>query len=732
MRKRNAGQGRVTNIAAVGTLAVRAATLLLAAIPLASPTPARTQPRTSAESPSGANDPFTMIARFEDRRESCPELLLLLADQNAMVRARAAIAIGRIGRAADVSPLAPLLGDFDATVRHDAAFALGEIDDSLAAVVLETYILSGVERDGGIRALCVEGLGKHRAGAAAIRSALRDPVPMVAAAALHAAWQVPGTDPLAQAVDLSLSTDPGLQRAAACCLMRLLGVKPSGRTAVPEVTPIDADARARAVARLRELVSSPDPQVRIYSVRGLAGAADDTTTTVLTARARDTDWRVRIEAVRALASPGRAARPRVLRPLWNDRNYNVRIVAVEALATLGPAKEAIRRLHGLLHDRSPRIRQAAFSALLARYRASGDPMTGPAIDAVEAVSLEMQGQRDWSMRALAADGAVLLPLDLSLPILERMVRDEPRVARAAVTPLLQRHARLHSGPVLAQVGADLQRFLASHDPVLRAVTIESLGTIFADTSLAVDASDWMGLEMILDQSRRYSVEFDRIPEVRLAVVEAARQHVTRQEMRRILGVCAADPDYLVRRAAAEALREAGLVPPREPEPVETGMTAAEYEPILRWAEKDHWAVLETGEGSIVVRLFSREAPLTCWSFARLSRDGFFDRSRWHRVVPDFVLQAGCSRGDGYGGSDRTIRCEINGQRFTTGTIGMALSGKDTGSSQFFLTHSDQPHLDGRYTVFGQVESGMEAAGRLTQGANLWSIRVVDGQPRAAP
>lgn len=668
------------------------------------------------------------IAWAEDRRESGPDLLRLLADPEPSLRARAARAVGRIGRTADVSPLAPLLRDPDATVRRDAAFGLGEIEDSSAAAVIEAHLLAGIESDAETRALCVEGLGKLRAGAAAIRSALHDPEPAVAIAALHAAWRVPGTEPLSRALELSLGEDPDVRRAAACCLMRLLGAQPSGRTAVPEVAPVDAEARASVVARLRELVTCPDAQVRIYAVRGLAATLDPTTSNALAACVSDVDWRVRVEAARALAAPGRSVRSRLLRPLWEDRNGNVRIIAVEALATLGGAKDAIRRLRDFFHDPNPRIRAAAFGALLTRYRASGDPMTGPAIDALEAATLEIQGQTDWTLRALAADGASLLPLDLSLPILDRMIRDEPRVARAAVDPLLQRHATLHSGPILAQLGGDLQRLLSSSDPVLRAVTLESMGTIFADTTLAVDASDWMGMEMILDQSRRYSAEFDRVADVRLAVVEAVRPHPERPEMCRILGACASDPDYLVRRAAAAALREAGLEPPRQAEPVDTGMAPAEYEPILRWAQADHWAVLETEEGSIVVRLFSREAPLTCWNFARLAREGFFDRGRWHRVVPDFVLQAGCPRGDGYGSSDHTTRCEINRRRFTAGTLGMALSGKDTGASQFFLTHSDQPHLDGRYTVFGQIQRGEESAGRLMQGANLWSIRVVDAQP----
>ena len=696
---------------------------------LASPAPAGTRTRVISEIPVDTVEVSARIAWSEDRRESGPDLLRLLTDPATSVRAHAARAVGRIGRVADVPALAPILRDPDAMVRREAAFALGEIADSSSAAVIEHHLLTEIESDTDTRALCVEGLGKLATGAAAIRSALRDPEPVVQAAALHAAWRVPGTEPLASAIDLSLGENPAVRRAAACCLMRLLGVRPSGRTGVPDVAPLDAEARARAVARLRELVTCPDAQVRISATRGLAGTVDQTTTDALATRVSDVDWRVRVEAARALAAPGRSVRPRLLRPLWEDRNANVRIIAVEALATFGPAKDAIRRLRDFFHDPNLRIRAAAYGALLTRYRASGDPMTGPAIDALEAATLEIQGQSDWTLRVLAADGASLLPLDLALPILDRMIGDEPRVARAAVDPLLQRHARLHAGPVLAQLGADLQRLLSSSDPVLRAVTIESLGTIFADTTLAVDASDRIWLEMTLDQSRRYAAEFDPVPDVRLAVVEAARQAPDRPEMRRLLSACALDPDYLVRRSAASAMRETGQEPPREPEPVETGMTVAAYGPILQWAEADHWAVLETEEGSIVVRLFSRDAPLTCWNFARLAREGFFDRGRWHRVVPDFVLQAGCPRGDGYGGSDHAIRCEINQRRFTAGTLGMALSGKDTGSSQFFITHSDQPHLDGRYTVFGQVERGEETAGRLTQGANLWSIRVVDAIPK---
>ncbi len=86
----------------------------------------------------------------------------------------------------------------------------------------------------------------------------------------------------------------------------------------------------------------------------------------------------------------------------------------------------------------------------------------------------------------------------------------------------------------------------------------------------------------------------------------------------------------------------------------------------------------------------------------------------HRVVPNFVVQAGDPRGDGEGGPGYTLRDEINMLPYLRGTVGMALDGADTGGSQFFITHSPQPHLDGRYTVFGRVVAGMDVVDRLQQ------------------
>nr|MEE4269679.1 peptidylprolyl isomerase [Candidatus Krumholzibacteria bacterium] len=123
----------------------------------------------------------------------------------------------------------------------------------------------------------------------------------------------------------------------------------------------------------------------------------------------------------------------------------------------------------------------------------------------------------------------------------------------------------------------------------------------------------------------------------------------------------------------------------------------------------------TARGNFIITLAVDEAPNTCANFLHLIQQGFYDDLIFHRVVPDFVVQGGCPRGDGWGGPGYTIRSEWSRLPFKRQAVGIAHSGKDTGGSQFFVTLSEQPHLNGRYTVFGEVTRGMDVADQLTVG-----------------
>ena len=131
----------------------------------------------------------------------------------------------------------------------------------------------------------------------------------------------------------------------------------------------------------------------------------------------------------------------------------------------------------------------------------------------------------------------------------------------------------------------------------------------------------------------------------------------------------------------------------------------------------------TERGTVTISFHGADAPMTVHNFVTLARAGFYRDTRFHRVVPAFVAQAGERRGDGNGGPGYAIRDELNRRRFERGAVGMALSGPDTGGSQFYLTLLPQPHLDGHYTVFGSIIAGHAAADALVQGDRLVDVRV---------
>ncbi len=135
-------------------------------------------------------------------------------------------------------------------------------------------------------------------------------------------------------------------------------------------------------------------------------------------------------------------------------------------------------------------------------------------------------------------------------------------------------------------------------------------------------------------------------------------------------------------------------------------------------------VLETEKGRVVIRMVAELAPVTVQTMAELAAAGHYDGVAFHRVVPDFVIQGGdFERGDGYGGPGFVIRSEITGIPYRRGVVGMASAGQDTEGSQFFITHSPQPHLDGDYTAFGRVVEGMDVVDRIYEQDRIIRARV---------
>jgi peptidyl-prolyl cis-trans isomerase B (cyclophilin B) len=141
------------------------------------------------------------------------------------------------------------------------------------------------------------------------------------------------------------------------------------------------------------------------------------------------------------------------------------------------------------------------------------------------------------------------------------------------------------------------------------------------------------------------------------------------------------------------------------------------------------ANIVTAKGTMKVEFFEKDAPNTVANFVKLSKTGFYDGLKFHRVIPGFVAQAGCPNGIGNGGPGYTIKCELTGenQYHDKGVLSMAHAGRDTGGSQFFVCHNRQntQHLDRNHTVFGKVVEGLDIIDQIKQGDLIEKIEIIE-------
>ncbi|GMU65331.1 MAG: hypothetical protein AMXMBFR36_16050 [Acidobacteriota bacterium] len=660
------------------------ALLGLAACRSAAP-PASPQPRRAPE-PAPRADGSTLESRavlllLSDRRMYDPTALELMLAGPVEVRRELAVALGRIGDRRGRSLLQGLLVDSDLEVRRAAAFALGELGDPEARRAL---IVAAVDDDAELGALAVEALGKLATPLAEVRRAL-------GALAPEAAWRrLAGALFRFAEPELAVAAGEGLARpepeVRAGCAYAL------GRTARPE-----------GVELLRGRVTDSDPFVRAWAARGLgeAGGLDDLGR--LEPLLSDPALSPRIQAIRAGARL--LGRFSALPPLgWGDRlstladdaSAGVRAAALEAASRFLPNPALEETLRRRADDGESRESELAFAALV----------EGRVADAAELVAAAAAAEEP-RLRARAAEAAARLG---DFGTLAMLAEDPVAAVRAASLEGLAAGA----GDALPELA---DRFLDDPDPVVRATALD-----LAARQPGVPAAR---LAAAVDAGRRDPINDARLAGVRALAALAAARPAERAAVIEALDRLRDDRDGLVRREAVAGL--AGLGETRPPAgPYELGRGLDFYRGVLQQTAARRRVELVTERGALVLELACPEAPLTCLSFLQLARQGYFDGIVFHRVVPDFVVQGGDPRGDGWGGPGYALRDEINRLRYHRGALGMALSGPDTGGSQFFLTLSPQPHLDGGFTVFGRVVDGDPVLDEIRQGDRILSVRELDG------
>ena len=188
------------------------------------------------------------------------------------------------------------------------------------------------------------------------------------------------------------------------------------------------------------------------------------------------------------------------------------------------------------------------------------------------------------------------------------------------------------------------------------------------------------------------------------------------------------PGIVASLASAREARKDLVLPNKPSDPTRLGQvlnTDPDYRRALSRSNGSATAVFQTSKGKFSISLNGGDAPLTVDNFIQLARRGYFNGAEVHRVVANFVMQDGDPTGTGSGGPGSSIRCEINMTEFERGSVGMALSGKDTGGSQWFVDHAPQPHLDGGYTVFGKVnEKDMKVVDNIVRGDKILRVTII--------
>jgi cyclophilin family peptidyl-prolyl cis-trans isomerase/HEAT repeat protein len=680
------------------------------------------------------------IVRAEDERRWDDDLRGLFSARNVNVRERAALAAGRIGNEAAVADLVALLQkDDEPAVRAMAAFALGEIESPLAADALVAALND--RGNSGARARAVEALGK-------ITAALPKE-------------QEPRARELAAAVLNALAFEAH-RRSAPDHSVILLGLTAVLRAKPEHAGPIVAeflhyaDARVRAdaantLARLKLkdgndelqklLVSDVDPVVRANAARVLGATEAKTSFAALLDRAlKDRDARVRVSAIRALATlqDARASEPLLERardfadPKTLRTRPGVTNEALELATTLGRLNQlnGKRELLEWLEELSNALGHTAPEVEIARARVSPREFVAAwSVDkkAVETILLNWQAassiaQGLGELAALKDPSEGKDRLDTRAQGLLRAMLDY-RNSGLNINTLVAVHSEYAVPDVLRAFAAfkpkDLDDIARKHlkepDVIVRGTAADLLSELPPDETNA----------RALIAALPVALGDRQLNDAALSILDALAKQKS-AAANEAIKTALNSPDYLIRRRAVALLKTNGVGDfSSRIGTVQTRNTATDYERALARIGKHFNAVVTTSSGSFTIELLSEEAPLNVDNFIQLASRGYFNGVKIHRVVPNFVIQDGDPRGDGNGGPGYQIRCEINEAPYKRGAVGMALSGKDTGGSQWFVTHSPQPHLDGGYTVFGNVIRGMNTVDNIARGDVIKSVSITE-------
>ncbi len=603
------------------------------------------------------------VAEWQDKRQT-DSLVLYLTHPETRYRERAALALASVQDSAAALPLGNvLLDDNDAGVRAAAAFALGQTRGFQPANAL---IPALTDADPTVRREALEALGKTISKEDLSVLMAFQPTDSLAEEGL--AWGIYrlGVRGLLDSVliqkTLLLLTQSGSRQA------RLGAAHTLSRG---RYTPTNG-----MLASIQKAVATASAEIRMALAGSLRNFTSAESLSVLTALLNDNDYRVRVNAIRSLRSfAWSAAAEHLLRGV-GDTSEHVAVAAAEIVRAVVKKEDAATVWLWAQKTSSKRAQAILFEAAL-----KAEPLSERA-EQVKAMSQESNDPYHvaWLLSALAQDPGQASFMHQTL--LESKTPIIQSTASEALTRI-NRHPQFKK-EWRPQFAAYYRSAIATGDAGIILNVCEAL----KDTTLGYK-------EIVTDYQ----------------FLKDARQQLSLPR------------DLEAIQPLDEAIAYFEGQPQPKPNP------PAFNHPILwdsvKMIPSQQRALIETTRGNIEMVLLVDEAPGSVLNFVQLARRHYFDGRFFHRVVPNFVVQTGCKRGDGYGSEDYSIRSEFSRRRYTTGSVGMASAGKDTEGTQWFITHSPTPHLDGGYTIFAQVTAGLNVLHALQVGDQILRVSLPD-------
>jgi cyclophilin family peptidyl-prolyl cis-trans isomerase len=666
--------------------------------------------------PPARPDPRETVARLEVQRAPATSLGPTLADVDADARRRAVLALARLERLDAIPGILGALADVDDDVRVTAAFAAGQIDLAIdpqrpahearrteveAALVARLQ----VERAPAVRLSLLRALGRVAAqqGLQALVAVCRSGGAVQERATAFVALGVAGARRKA-----SLSRDEAVRDVVEQGLQDKDTEVVEGAAYAAFRQRLRVGATALAAAR-----SSPSAQARIFVARTAPFVDVDVARDTLAGLLRDDDWRVRTEAIRAVAARhdvavgdlaetlGRAVqraknpanvaeRGAVKGPPMGAGEQHVVREACLALADIGAPAEALPAVQAAVTGLS------TVDAPDARCTCAGAADVLGAAGDLEACTLSLPRQQQ-ARHAVVAIAHRRVSSGEKLAALRPYVNDDDVRVRVAAAGELCGMGGVEAADVAAT------RLLVENDPGVGGALLECFAdddnrVVLRDSTIAAAAARFVD---------------DKTPEAVEPLLALAALARKRPALEGLVESLKTHPDARVRDVALDVPAGERSAGPR-----------AVADPPPRTATLPLAAVLKTSRGEITIAFARETAPVAVATFVTLARKGAYRGTPFHRVIADFVAQGGDPRGDGAGGPGFSIPCENSDEPFSRGAVGIATAGKDTGGSQFFLVHSAQPHLDGRYTLFASVTDGLDVMDALQKDDVLLDVDVV--------